>query len=185
MTDIPIPDDDTRPEIPNMGELSETQKLPQRHLRAIHEHHRRNMRVTRGMIEAVRSGDASASELYEHIKGNPIAENYRLFGNLCGQHCQLINGHHSIEDAHMFPALEGRNALLDKVVARLRDEHTIVHALLLKLAEEAEALISTPTDEQFDRTVAAHERLEQLLLSHFRYEEDSVGPALGLYDIGI
>jgi len=185
MSDIVIPDDSTRPAVPDVPELNETQKLPMRHLRAIHEHHRRNMRMMAGMIEGVRSGDTSASELHAHIKDNPILENYRVFGNLCGQHCQLVNGHHSIEDAHMFPALTGKSAALDKVVRRLREEHEVVHALLLELAGEAEKLIAGPSEAQFERTIVAHQRLEKLLLSHFSYEEDSVGPALGLYDIGI
>ncbi|MCZ4271476.1 hemerythrin domain-containing protein [Maritalea porphyrae] len=184
MHDIIIPDDSTRPEIPQT-ELTEQQRQPMRHLRAIHEHHRRNMRMMAGMLEGVRKGDTSASELHAHIKDNPIVENYRVFGNLCGQHCQLVNGHHSIEDAHMFPALEGKNAALDKIVQRLREEHEVVHALLIKLAGEAEKLIKDPSESQFDATVLAHERLATLLLSHFGYEEDSVGPALGLYDVGI
>jgi len=185
MSNILIPDDSTRPAVPEVPELTEQQRQPMRHLRAIHEHHRRNMRMMAGMLEGVRSGDTSASELHQHIKDNPILENYRIFGNLCGQHCQMVNGHHSIEDAHMFPALEGKNSVLDKVVARLREEHEVVHALLLQLAEEAEKLINNPSEGQFNATIIAHERLEKLLLSHFGYEEDSVGPALGIYDIGI
>lgn len=185
MTEIAIPDDSTRPPLPEMPQLSEQQRLPMRHLRAIHEHHRRNMRVMRGMIDGVRKGDTSASELHEHIKNNPIAENYRLFGNLCGQHCQLVNGHHQIEDYHMFPALEGKMKALDKVIKRLREEHEVVHALLLALAAEAEKLIGDPSEDQFEQTIAAHEKLERLLLSHFEYEEQGVGPALGVYNIAI
>lgn len=180
-----IPDDNTRPAVPEVPDLTEQQRQPMRHLRAIHEHHRRNMRMMRTMLEGVQKGDTSASELHRHIKDNPIVENYRVFGNLCGQHCQMVNGHHSIEDAHMFPALEGRDGSLDKVIARLREEHEVVHALLLALLDEAEKLINNPGEAQFNTTVAAHERLEKLLLSHFGYEEDSVGPALGLYDIGL
>jgi len=180
-----IPDDSTRPAVPDVPDLTEKQRQPMRHLRAIHEQHRRNMRMMRGMLEGVRKGDTSASELHAHIKDNPIVENYRVFGNLCGQHCQLINGHHTIEDAHMFPALEGKNGVLDKIVARLREEHEVVHALLLELASEAEKLVADPSQTQFEATVIAHERLEALLLSHFGYEEDSVGPALGLYDVGV
>ncbi len=61
----------------------------------------------------------------------------------------------------------------------------MVHALLLELAGEAEKLSATPSEARFEATIGAHQRLEKLLLSHFSYEEDSVGPALGQYDIGI
>jgi len=183
--DIEIPDDSTRPVGPNLGDLTPQQQLPARHLRAIHEHHRRNMRMMRGMLEGVRKGDTSASELHQHIKDNPILENYRVFGNLCGQHCQLIDGHHSIEDAHMFPALEGHSDVLDKVIQRLRDEHEIVHALLVRLADVSAYLIEQPSEKQFNLVVEVHEALEKLLLSHFGYEENEAGAALGFYDVKI
>lgn len=181
--EIIIPDDSTRPKAPDFGPLSEQEKQPLRHLRAIHEHHRRNMRMMRTLLEGVRKGDTSASEFHAQIKDNPIFQNYQIFGNLCGQHCQMVNGHHQIEDMHMFPALEGRMAALDKVVKRLREEHEVVHALLVQLSDEAAKLIDDPSDEQFERTVEAHEKLEKLLLSHFGYEEAEVGPALGHYNL--
>ncbi|MGJ8529559.1 hemerythrin domain-containing protein [Maritalea sp.] len=183
--DIEIPDDATRPTAPKPDKLNAQQALPMRYLRAIHEHHRRNMRMMRTMLVGVRKGDTSASELHAHIKDNPMLENYRVFGTLCGQHCQLVNGHHSIEDAHMFPALEGHNSALDIVVKRLREEHEVVHALLVRLAEAAEVLIENPNDDQFNQTVRVHEALEKLLLSHFGYEEAEVGPALGVYNVSI
>ncbi len=183
--DIKIPDDSTRPTAPQPDSLDRGQELPMRQLRAIHEQHRRNMRMMRTMLEGVRKGDTSASELRAHIKDNPILENYRVFGTLCGQHCQMINGHHSIEDAHMFPALEGHNSALDRVVLRLREEHEVVHALLVRLADAAALLIDNPSEDQFSQTVKVHEALEKLLLSHFGYEEKEVGPALGIYKVGI
>ena len=184
MHDIIIPDDSTRPEIPQT-ELTEQQRQPMRHLRAIHEHHRRNMRMMAGMLEGVRKGDTSASELHAHIKDNPIVENYRVFGNLCGQHCQLVNGHHSIEDAHMFPALEGKNAALDKIVQRLREEHEVVHALLKRLAKAAEGLTETPSATDFSETRAIFDQLVTVVQSHFHFEETALAAALGVYQIDI
>lgn len=71
------------------------------------------------------------------------------------------------------------------MVRRLREEHKVVHALLVQLNDEAVRLIDEPSDSQFERTVAAHEKLEKLLLSHFGYEEDEVGPAMGYYNLAV
>lgn len=183
--DIKIPNDETRPKGPDLGELDANQQMAGRQLRAIHEQHRRNMRMMRQLLEGIKNGDTSASQFHEHVKDNPILENYRVFGNLCGQHCQLINGHHSIEDAHMFPALQGHDPLLDKVVDRLIAEHQIVHALLVRLSEVSEQLINDPNENQFNKVVEVHEALEKLLLSHFGYEENEAGTALGFYKVGL
>lgn len=182
--DIKIPDDSTRPIAPKL-DLTDAQRHPMRHLGAIHEHHRRNMRVLRQVIANVGSGEASASDLQTAIDDLPILDNYRLFGNLCGQHCQIINMHHSVEDQHMFPALRNRSPGLDKVIDRLIAEHGVVHALLVRLSQTAAKLVDTPTPERFAEVVEIYQAFEKLLLSHFGYEEEEAGPALGFYDIGV
>lgn len=184
LDDIEIPDDSTRPRAPTLTITTE-QTRPMRSLAAIHEHHRRNMRVLRQVIHDVGKGEQTAIDLQNSLNELNIFDNYRLFGNLCGQHCEIISMHHSIEDQAMFPALRGRNEGLNKVVERLSAEHKVVHQLLVKLSNAAAVLNETPNASQYAIVVEIYETFERLLLSHFGYEEEEIGPALGFYNISI
>lgn len=186
MTDeILLPDDATRPEGPVLDGLTDAELEPGRHLAMIHEHHRENMHILRDLIAAARNGTVSSEEIAAQAKRMPMIENYRRFGALCGQHCQMVHGHHSIEDSYVFPELSAKAKAFRRVVDRLVEEHEIVHALVTQLMEEVEKLWKKPTDEKFDAAVLTYEKLEKLLLSHFAYEERSIGPALGRFRIGI
>lgn len=183
--DIALPDDSTRPEPPVLDGLTEAERTPGRHLAMIHDHHRQNMRVLRSLIDQARAGTLSRGELGAAVENLPLIENYRRFGALCGQHCQIVHGHHSIEDSYMFPELSAKAKAFARVVQRLMDEHEIVHALLMRLVDELNILLKTPSEASFDAAVATYDKLETLLLSHFAYEERSIGPALGRFGIGI
>ena len=41
----------------------------------------------------------------QQIHGLTLRQAFEQFGAFCAQYCQAVNAHHSIEDAHMFPAL--------------------------------------------------------------------------------
>lgn len=184
LDNLEIPDDSTRPRAPQLTITAE-QTRPMRSLGAIHEHHRRNMRVVRQVIHNVGKGEQTPTDLQNSLNELDILDNYRLFGNLCGQHCEIINMHHSIEDQAMFPALLGRNEELNKVVERLSAEHKVVHQLLIQLSQAAANLSTTPTASQYAIVVEIYEIFERLLLSHFGYEEEEIGPALSFYNIPI
>ena len=183
--DIALPDDGTRPEPPVLDGLTEAELTPGRHLAMIHDHHRQNMRMLRDLIDQARAGAVSHSELGAAVEDMPLLNNYRRFGALCGQHCQIVHGHHSIEDSYMFPELSQKAKAFARVVQRLMDEHEIVHALLMRLVDELNALLQAPSEAAFDAAVATYDKLQTLLLSHFAYEERSIGPALGRFGIGV
>ncbi len=60
-----------------------------------------------------------------------------------------------------------------------------MHALLEKLIERIVALFDDTSKESFDAVVEVYDTLERVLLSHFGYEEDQIGDALGYYNIGV
>lgn len=186
MTDaIVLPDDGTRPEPPVLKDLTAAELQPGRHLAMIHDHHRQNMRVLRDLITAARDGALSETELETAVEDLPLLQNYRRFGALCGQHCQIVHTHHSIEDSYMFPELSDKARAFSRVVERLIEEHEIVHALLMRLVDALNALLQAPSQARFDAAVATYDKLETLLLSHFAYEERAIGPALGRFGIGV
>jgi hypothetical protein len=185
LDDIEIPDDSTRPTGPRFENLTTRQRLPGRHLAMIHDHFRGNMNVLREMIGKAEAGSITPEQLQDAADALPIMDNYRQFGALCGQHCQIIEMHHSIEDQAIFPRLSAKSAAFKSVVDRLIAEHEIVHALLVRLVGELQELVTNPSAERFTSAREVYEALEKLLLSHFGYEETEIGDALGVYEIGV
>ena len=107
----------------------------------------------------------------------------RSFGNLCGQYCNLVNTHHSLEDSHLFPLVAGLSDGYRLVADRLQAEHVVVHTLLERQIEALNALVREPGAENFTAARTVFESLERVLLSHLGYEEDQIGDALGYYNL--
>lgn len=183
---LTLPDDSTRPIAPELTNVTAQQRQPGVHLRMIHDHHRQNMATIRKMLDDIQAGRANATTLEDVTEPlQDMRQNYRQFGALCGQHCQIIHGHHSIEDAHIFPALSAKAKAFSKVVDRLKSEHEIVHELLVRLIAALNALFEDTNERTFDITKTLYDALDGLLASHFNYEEESIGDALGVYEIGV
>lgn len=185
LDDIQFLDDSTRPEAPELEGVTEHQKLPGQHLAMIHDHFRSNMQHLRDLIARAAEGEVSTAALKAETENMEMLQNYRQFGALCGQHCQIIHQHHSIEDQAIFPTLGSKSAAFKRVVDRLQQEHVIVHDLLVRLIDAINTLITAPDPENFATVRELYDALEKVLLSHFGYEEDSIGDALGFYEIGV
>ena len=183
LLDIGFLDDATRPTVPKLEGLTEAQKAPGEHLKEIHDHLRHNMVVIRALIDRAAAGTVTVEEVAEQTSGMEMVSNFRRFGNLCGQYCQVVNTHHSIEDYHLFPALAAQSEGYRKVAERLQAEHGVVHALLERQIEALNALAGSPTAENFADAREVFEALERVLLSHLGYEEEQIGDALGYYEI--
>ncbi|WP_421759538.1 hemerythrin domain-containing protein [Devosia sp.] len=185
LLDIGFLDDSTRPVAPKLTGLTPEQRAPGEHLRMVHEHFRGEMALLRRLIERASAGAVSGAELTAEAEALSLVTNYRRFGTLCGQHCQMIHGHHSIEDQVFFPALRDQSELLARVADRLEAEHGVVHELLVRLMAAIGELADAPTRDNFEICRETYEALERVLLSHFVYEEDEIGDAIGFYGIGM
>lgn len=108
LKDIQFLDDATRPPIPELPGLTPAQREAGEHLKMIHDHLRENMAVLGRLIERAAQGKASAEEVKAETADLVMVSNYRRFGTLCGQYCQFVHGHHSIEDRALFPLLQRR-----------------------------------------------------------------------------
>lgn len=183
LLDIKLLDDATRPAAPRLHGLTEAQREPGRHLRAVHDHLRDNMQTLGRLIELAGAGGADPAALTGEAAGLAMVANYRRFGNLCGQHCQIVNAHHSIEDAAIFPAIAAQGEGFRRVAERLRAEHVVVHELLVRLIGALGELAAEPGESRFEQTVEIYRTLERVLLSHLGYEEDAIGDALGYFGI--
>ena len=181
--DIDFLDDATRPTAPKLSGLTPEQKAPGEHLKMIHDHLRGNMKTLRVMIERASAGGVTPADVAQTAGALDMLTNYRRFGNLCGQHCAIVEQHHSIEDYALFPPLSAKSAAYRKVTERLAAEHVVVHQLLERLMEAINALAAAPCVSAFEAAKELYEALERVLLSHLGYEEDEIGDAIGYYGL--
>ncbi|HLV82627.1 MAG TPA: hemerythrin domain-containing protein [Devosia sp.] len=185
LLNIAFLDDATRPPAPRLEGLTAAQRRPGEHLRMIHDHLRDNMKTLGKLIERARTGSVTPAEIAAETADLAMVANFRRFGNLCGQYCQIVHTHHSIEDYAIFPALAEQGPVFKAIADRLKAEHVVVHELLLALVDALNALAGEPTQTRFDDTREVYLALERVLLSHLGYEEEAMGDALGYFEIGV
>lgn len=183
LLDIAFLDDSTRPTVPKLEGLTDRQREAGEHLKEVHDHLRQNMRMIRTLIEKAAAGLVTSADVAEQTAGLLMVDNFRRFGNLCGQYCQVVNTHHSIEDYHLFPALAAQSEGYRKVADRLQAEHVVVHQLLEKQIDTLNALARTPNAETFAEARSVFEALERVLSSHLGYEEEQIGDAIGYFEL--
>lgn len=180
MPDRAALNEDQRPRAPRLTGLSPAQRAQGRQLAVIHRHHLADVaRLTR-LVERIETERGAAASLAEAVEGLAMRRNLEVFGALCGQECLALTFHHDAEESHVFPAIAGMPGFAP-LIAKLRQEHRVVHALIAELGAGAAALTDRPEDADayaaLKTTVA---RLDAVLRSHFHYEETELEDALGL-----
>jgi len=161
-------------------------KLSGRGRAAIHRLYLRDLSAVGALMGDIRAGLRRPGELAPAVRGMPMAQNLALFGTACGASCRAITTHHQIEDFHLYPQLEVQeNEGLNAVLARLRAEHRGLEHLIEVLAEAADALALDPAPARFDACAQGFAALDRAVRSHFRYEENEIGPALGYYEVQV
>ena len=184
--DIPFLDDATRPRAPELPGATEAHRASGRHLAAIHRMHLGELGRVREPLErfiAAAGADENAGrEIAARLDDLTMRDNILRFGAICGQACQMLEAHHTIEDQAIFPHLR-RHAPIRAVVERLAAEHVTVHALIERLAETARAAIAAPKPETLAALREVYDALERVILSHFGYEERELDTALGYFGV--
>ncbi|MEZ5093076.1 hemerythrin domain-containing protein [Nocardioides sp.] len=163
------------------------------HLRAIHDMYRRGLAQVGDLVELVAAGDADPAEARAALHGLGLTEAYQTLGSYCGQICSAVQTHHGIEDRFLYPPLRDADDALSATLDRLTHEHEVIHAVLVRLdgsvvrlarsADPGSGAAATP--EAGAALVREFRHLRALLESHFRYEEDAIGTALGVHRIGV
>jgi hypothetical protein len=176
LLDISFLDDSTRPPPIKLEGLTAAQRAPGLHLREVHDHLRDNMLTLGKLIERASAGKATADDIAAETADLAMVANYRRFGNLCGQHCNIV-------DAHLFPAIAAQGPGFKAIADRLQAEHVVVHELLVRLIDALNDLAAAPSRTRFDATLEVYHALERVLLSHLGYEEEAIGDAIGYYGI--
>ena len=181
MDDLPDWNDDERPAPPAFPDATPYEQAAGDHLRAIHEMFRRGLATVGAIVDRVVTGDAGVGEARAAIHDLGLAAAYQQLGSYCGQICSAVRTHHGIEDAFLYPQLRDADAALGLALDRLTLEHEVIHAVLVRLDGTLVELATEPG--RADRLAAEFRRLRRLLESHFDYEEQAIGTALGVHRV--
>lgn len=181
--DIEFLDDSTRPAAPPIEGASDLHRAHGRRLTLFHRYHLQQLSQLRRALDELEKGMGDVDALAAQVGSMAMIENYRRFGSLCGQECQLLTLHHTIEDQEIFPRLRDTGDGLRKVIDRLSAEHLIVHELLVRLQEATRRFAQDPGAASLASLRQVYEALERVVISHFGYEERELEEALGFYGI--
>ncbi len=151
--------------------------LMHRQLKLIHEMLRGDLKLCRELAGEVAAG-ASASDIGEQIAGLRTRSPIWTLQVNCLYHCRVVHAHHELEDADMFPALRRSNPELSAVVDKLEADHRAISALLDEVEESAGDIDDTAGSSSRARLVSALGRLEDDLLAHLAFEEESVASTM-------
>ncbi|NIZ09777.1 hypothetical protein HCZ97_10065 [Pseudooceanicola sp. HF7] len=175
-------DEAARPKAPKVPAATDMHRRQGRQLAAIHRHYLMEMAQIGAVLARIEAGDAPPEHLKQIILSLDMAENLRAFGNLCGRECRALKIHHDIEGFDMFPRIEAAGeGMFREVVAKLLSEHEVVHELIIRLSRAADALMADPQEANFAHAAATYRKLEEVVRSHFGYEETELVEAIGYY----
>ncbi len=175
-------DEAGRPKAPPVPEATEMHRYQGQQLAAIHRHYLMEMAQISAVLTRIEARDTPPEHLKQIVLSLDMSENFRVFGSLCGRECQVLKFHHDIEGADMFPRIEAAGGgKFREIVAKLKAEHAVVHELIIRLSRAAEALAADPTEVNFIQAAATFRKLEEVVRSHFGYEETELAEAIGYY----
>ena len=175
-------DEAARPKAPPVPEATDQHRRQGQQLAAIHSHYLREMGQIGAVLARIEAGDTPPEHLKQIILSLDMAENFRAFGSLCGRECQILKFHHDIESSDMFPRIEAAGGgRFRQIVAKLKAEHEVVHELIVRLDHAADALATDSSETNFATAAATFRKLEEVVRSHFGYEETELVEAIGYY----
>ncbi|MHB8488561.1 MAG: hemerythrin domain-containing protein [Candidatus Dormibacteria bacterium] len=152
-------------------------RLMHRQLRLIHQMLRNDLAVCRDLAGDVAAG-ATAADITEQIAALQTRSPIWTLRVNCLYHCRVVHAHHGHEDADMFPALRRSNPELSAVVDQLESDHRAISNLLDDVELAAGELDDTPANPARARLVTALGRLENDLLAHLAFEEESIASTM-------
>jgi Hemerythrin HHE cation binding domain len=166
-------DESSRPTLaePDDTAYPPAQEVFSRHLVEIHDHLRSELTRLHGVVEEVRRGLLTAGEARAEVHAMSLRQNNWALGAYCQSYCAFVNGHHSLEDASVFPHLRRAEPAATPVLDRLAEEHVVIHHLLDSVDQTLVALVRQTDEETLDAVERALRTLGDRLLSHLAYEE--------------
>lgn len=152
------------------------------HLVDIHDHLRGELAQVRDVLEQVRRGHLSVGAARSVVNTMTMRQNNWTLGAYCESYCRVVTGHHTLEDASVFPHLRRSDPSLGPVLDRLHEEHEVIHDVLEQFDRALVRLVGSDGSGQagaevLDGVQASLDLLTDTLLSHLAYEErELIGP---------
>jgi len=166
-------DETTRPTLDEPADTtySATQETFHRHLVEIHDHLRSELTRLYDLVEEVRRGVLTAAEARSEVHAMSLRQNNWTLRAYCQSYCGFVNGHHSLEDASVFPHLRRAEPDAAPVLDRLAAEHVTIHHDLDDVDRVLVTLVRDADEAALDAVEVALRTLGDRLLSHLAYEE--------------
>jgi hypothetical protein len=166
-------DETTRPTLaePEGTSYTAAQLAAPGHLVQIHDHLRAELDRVQELVAEVRRGLLSAGEARAGIHAMTLRQNNWTLGAYCQSYCGFVNGHHTLEDASVFPHLRRAEPALGPVVDRLHEEHRVIHHLLDALDRALVDLVRDGDASSLEALARTLDLLADRLRSHLAYEE--------------
>jgi len=95
---------------------------------------------------------------------------------------RFLHTHHTIEDAVLFPAIREQSPTLARVVDKMEEDQLVVHHITEHIAALADSVPGNASGISRFEFANALSELEQHLLSHLAFEEESIGPLLSTWN---
>ncbi|HTY73585.1 MAG TPA: LLM class flavin-dependent oxidoreductase [Actinomycetes bacterium] len=157
------------------------------HLVDVHDHLRGELATVRDLVEQVRAGTLASGAARSAINAMTMRQNDWTLGAYCAAYCRVVTGHHTLEDAEIFPHLRRADRHLEPVIDRLAEEHVVIHEVLEGLDRALVEFLAgarptapgagtghDPAGHDVGRLDAALDLLSDTLLSHLAYEEQQL-----------
>src|SRR5215204_3193740 len=152
-----------------------------RELLTIHSYLRRDLQTVRRLARDARDGLSPRTILVEIRNLETNSPLWRLkFG--CMHYCRFVHGHHTLEDAALFPMVRKHDPSLNRVVDRLEEDHLTVHHITERIVAVADKVPKDASGISRFQLVEALTELEEHLLAHLKLEEESLGPLLSTWE---
>lgn len=152
-----------------------------RELLHIHTLLRRDLRTVRRLADDAREGLSPETILAQIRSLETNSPLWRLkFG--CMYYCRFVHGHHTLEDAALFPMVRRHDPSLNSMVDWLEEDHLTVHHITERIVAVADRIVTDESGASRTELVEALTELEQHLLAHLALEEETIGPLLSTWD---
>jgi hypothetical protein len=148
-------------------------------LRWVHGIIRSNLQTVAAIIAQVNAG-AAAERIQTQVKVLASTSALWTLRVNCFRYCQLVHGHHRLEDIALFPRLRRFHPALGPVIDKLEADHVIISNYLDRVEAATERLV----EDESARIIlaAALNEMAEHLLTHLDFEEAHISPTLRRMD---
>ncbi|MCC6944667.1 MAG: hemerythrin domain-containing protein [Thermomicrobiales bacterium] len=152
-----------------------------RELLYIHTLLRRDLARVNKLAEEVRSGHP-VQHVVDTVRDLETNSPLWRLRDGCWRYCRFVHGHHTLEDAALFPMARRADPSLHPVIDKLEEDHLVVHHITERIAVLAANVAEQDSFEHRADLTEALNDLEHHLLTHLTFEEASLGPLLSSWD---